>query len=462
MIAQKIYEKKLKLPKYVKNWVEDYFPVYQFIRKGEEILSSDRKGEIIKRQLRSNTNFERLSKKEYLTVILTTSKRIEYQTFRVFFDINPITKKEVFQYRLHAMLKFENNKVYGIHYNPYTQDVAAGFRGINYGGFRHADEGLFYPIDNNDFKNSQLKFIENIACLISPSHYSSRTFRRLERAYKYRTGIEGIQRLGGYRLVEQIVNDYNNNVDMRILTKSFVIRNRKHIQNNFAWEDVLLMETCRELGVPENIEYSKIINVDQLKSLKIHPAQHSKTRLLNYILKQGKDYIYYRDYLHMLDQLGIPAEERIVFYPKDLIVAHDDAVDKINLLNISMEVLVNKPLDDKTQEVYKELSKLEYTGDKYQVLAPRNLTDIMLEGKNLNHCVGGSMHLKGHSNQDFAIMFVREKDKRDESLVTFTYEYDGRVSQVQGYGNRNNLEYLPEIKEFIFNEWLEKVVNGEL
>ena len=88
--------------------------------------------------------------------------------------------------------------------------------------------------------------------------------------------------------------------------------------------------------------------------------------------------------------MGIPAEDRIVFYPKNLTEAHDDLVRRINLLEVDEELESNTDLDEKARDLYNELSELEYTGDKYSVVAPKGLKDILLEGKELNHCVGGS------------------------------------------------------------------------
>lgn len=457
MIYQKIYKNRLKPPKKFENWVKDFFPIYEFTSKGEVIKTSERKGDVTRRQLRSNTNFNRLSKNDFFTIIQSTSKRIELQIYKVFFEINEKTLKEEFYFALHSMMKYENGDEIGIHTTAYGEPIyKGGFRNIVQGVFQYADDGVIYPYSDKTFYKSELRHIQNVSGLISPKNWNSRLQKRLSRVYKYRLGIEAIQRLGGYRLVEDISSD-KNIADMRFVTKSYVIRNRKHVSKNCNYHEIEFYEELRKQGIQEDERYASVISVYELRSLHLHPAQHSKTRLLNYLIRQGEKYDYYKDYLDMLNQLGIPAEDRIVFYPKNLTEAHDDLVRRINLLEVDEELESNTDLDEKARDLYNELSELEYTGDKYSVVAPKGLKDILMEGKELNHCAGGSRYLKGHANKDFAIMFLRNKNSVSESLITFTYHYDGRVSSIHGYGNKDDLEYLDEAKDFIKKDWLKRV-----
>ena len=216
MIYQNMYKNRLKPPKKFENWVKGFFPIYEFTSKGEVIKTSDRKGEVTKRQLRSNTNFNRLSKNDFFTIIQSTPKRIELQIYRVFFEINKATKKEEFYFKLHSMMKYENGEEIGIHATSFNESkYKQGFRNIVQGVFQYADDGVVYPYSDDTFKSSELRYIQNVSGLIEPKNWNSRLQKRLSRVYKYRHGIEAVQRLGGYRLAEDISSD-KNIADMRV------------------------------------------------------------------------------------------------------------------------------------------------------------------------------------------------------------------------------------------------------
>lgn len=146
-------------------------------------------------------------------------------------------------------------------------------------------------------------------------------------------------------------------------------------------------------------------------------------------------YRFYKDYLEQAQKLDAFTTDSSFLFPRDFMAAHDRIAD-----------LYNAKLEAERQEKEKELMKKSaaltkrlreqygYEDEHYTIVLPRTMVDIVHEGKELRHCVGG--YAQRHFEGVTVIVFIRRKEA--VSTPYFTVELrPGTGSIVQIHGLRN-------------------------
>ncbi|MGL5649550.1 MAG: PcfJ domain-containing protein [Clostridium sp.] len=128
-----------------------------------------------------------------------------------------------------------------------------------------------------------------------------------------------------------------------------------------------------------------------------------------------------RDYARMMSRIS----EKYDKYPKNFLTTHRIATRNYNRLSVMFD-------EEKFKDTIDE--RLEYTGKKFTVIYPKSTQEIKDESVQQNHCVSSYIKrvIDGHCN----ILFLREKDKPEESLVTLELNGD-RINQAKGKFNRD-------------------------
>lgn len=185
----------------------------------------------------------------------------------------------------------------------------------------------------------------------------------------------------------------------------------------------------------------------------------SPKKVLNYINKQKsyyeKPYAIYHlsDYWQMAEELHYDLSRLDVVFPKNLKTAHDNAVDNVNTLREEERIKQQVEIQKKQEEGYKKRKKkLEkmylYDNGKFCIVIPEGVEDIVREGAELKHCVGG--YAARHCRGTTTIVFMRRSDDKSKRLVTIEIKDDTKEI-MQNYGYRDRL-VTDEEQEFI-NEW---------
>lgn len=153
-----------------------------------------------------------------------------------------------------------------------------------------------------------------------------------------------------------------------------------------------------------------------------------------------------RDYVRMNMDIGNTKYNK---YPKSLKMAHDLAMR-------NFRVNQSEVLTKLYGKVVGRLKGLEFKEGDYVVVHPKSVKSIVMEGTSLNHCV--ARYIKDVVDGKTSIMFLRHKDRLNDSLVTLEVK-DNRVVQAKGNFNRS-----PSPEEFAFiglySKYLEKVEKG--
>lgn len=113
----------------------------------------------------------------------------------------------------------------------------------------------------------------------------------------------------------------------------------------------------------------------------------------------------------------------------------------------------NREKEAKMAKLDEKRKILEYEDDEFIIKLPKKLSEIILEGQRLSHCVGG--YTENHANGNTTIMFLRKKSDEDTSFYTIEIrggDKDKRIQQIHGKHNRwlgNNPEVVPFVMRWL-------------
>lgn len=148
-------------------------------------------------------------------------------------------------------------------------------------------------------------------------------------------------------------------------------------------------------------------------------------------------YRFYKDYLEQAQKLDAFTTDSSFLFPRDFMAAHDRIADLYNTKLEAERQEKEKELMKKSAALTKRLwERYGYEDEHYTIVLPRTMGDIIHEGKELRHCVGG--YARRHFEGATVIVFVRRK----EAVKTpyFTVEFDPTtrlIRQIHGFANCN-------------------------
>lgn len=97
----------------------------------------------------------------------------------------------------------------------------------------------------------------------------------------------------------------------------------------------------------------------------------------------------------------------------------------------------------------KAILKYETVVGDCAFLVPKELNELVAEGKALHHCVGGSSYVDGHKQGKTTIVFVRRKEAIEKPFYTLELRNE-IIIQLRG---KHNQVAPPEVKEAA-DSWL--------
>ena len=419
----------LKPPKAFFEWCYYNMPTYKWANKQQTIVASERKHFLTyEKRLTKNARLTFFDRRDHYRIILSTSKRIEIQTYEVrsLFEKG----KQYFQVKLVNLEHFSNDK--HIKFGA-VSDTTYDFRLVQLGNMlsMYAQRPSLYP---NQWKD-RLFAVSELRYLTIDSIYGD----EIAFIYKYRQRIEYAQRINAPALAEQIIE---RKLDMRSITMKWLKRNKVFFRNSKrSYQAYQVKQALESLGTKYIAGVEAFMGADDVQKM---PKGGKPITFQNYLMKQKRTMGFYQDYIDMLNEIGIPITP-MKCLPKDLKMAHDKAVDTLNAMK---REIVRKEFTKRANEE----SFLEMTIKEVQFILPREANDLIEEGKSLKHCVGGSSYINQHADGRTTIVFARKADEPDKPY--YTLEYRGsRLIQVSGWDNKKPDEQLRKV----VNQWLQIV-----
>lgn len=128
----------------------------------------------------------------------------------------------------------------------------------------------------------------------------------------------------------------------------------------------------------------------------------------------------YTDYLNMRETLGYDMTNSVYIFPRNLYDAHQLMVDETRHRRDEKHIVaMTEKYNAGVQKRYKGLcKKYKLNTGAFVFMPAQTVKDIIMEGRNMHHCVGGENYLKKHSEGKSAIVFMRYADKKEECYIT--------------------------------------------
>lgn len=170
-------------------------------------------------------------------------------------------------------------------------------------------------------------------------------------------------------------------------------------------------------------------------------------RMARYLLEHEVEKHDYDNYLRQCVQLKYNLHDTAISMPHDFMAMHTRCSEMIRH-NESQEAR----LKFKENMAYRR--QLEFASGGLFIRQPKNMTEIVNEGKHLHHCVGG--YADRHAYMKLHIMFIRRADKPDVPFYTVEVDLFGEIVQVRGL---RNCKTTPEVDTFIeaYKDYLAEV-----
>lgn len=145
----------------------------------------------------------------------------------------------------------------------------------------------------------------------------------------------------------------------------------------------------------------------------------------------------YKDYLRFCVDLEYNMRDDFILYPKNLKEAHDRASD---MLDRRKAAVYNQGI----ASAYADLAKrFEMKKFGMMIVPPKSAEQIVQEGQELHHCVGG--YLPRIVKKECIILFLRKTKEPDKPFYTVEVQ-NGEVVQIRGESNCNPSE---KVKQYM-------------
>lgn len=196
-------------------------------------------------------------------------------------------------------------------------------------------------------------------------------------------------------------------------------------------------------------------------------------QIANYLKKQKKisypNLVYpsivsqWQDYINMANKLNKKLDDEMTYRPRELKRRHDEyaeEIERIRMLEMAradrryarQEVEKYNKKFPKAKEVLKRIkAKLEWENDEYRIVVPKELTDIIFEGRQLHHCAGATdRYFDRIEQEETYICFLRKKEHPKEPFYTIEVEPGGTIRQHRGmYDEEPDIEKVkPALREW--------------
>lgn len=171
----------------------------------------------------------------------------------------------------------------------------------------------------------------------------------------------------------------------------------------------------------------------------------------------------WEDYLQMCEKMGKNMDDEMVYRPRELKRRHDEVVVDLNQMTILKEMENNKDAKEayakEMREKYPQAEgilndireRYEFENEEYRIIVPKNLVEIVEEGRALHHCAGSTERYYDRiESRETYICFLRRKQTPGIPFYTIEVEPSGTIRQHRSYLDEE--PGIEEIREFL-REW---------
>lgn len=331
-------------------------------------------------------------------------------------------------------------------------------------------KGMVYPRTFYDLNKHELKYT-GLLHMVRKCGYMDPT------KYLYRLSVipvlEQVVKAGLYKLANEIYDEWKSpefsneqkgglakilGIDKQRLKRLRVLNGGTDILN---W---LQIEKQLNINLSDDLICWYIKNGQSPNNFHFLLDRMSFVQIKNYLVRQQKEnqeeigdiVNTWKDYLSMADRLHMDVYDEIVYRPTGLYKRHEEAVRSIEKLELSVtvaELLEKYPLTNQVISGLQE--KYGFQDNTYTILAPKNIEDILKEGRDLHHCIDKKEEYFERINQkETYILFLRKTEQPDKPYYTLEIEPGGVIRQKRTEYNRQKKD-IEKAKAFLKSWQLE-------
>lgn len=214
-----------------------------------------------------------------------------------------------------------------------------------------------------------------------------------------------------------------------------------------AIPDKVIGWMCRQNVMPEDLQFILgRMNVVQI-------CNYMRRQMFIYHMNAREMLTTWKDYLNMAAGFHYNVSDEIVYRTAKLKKRHDELVKRSSDKNIAVragELLTKFPhIDDICQSL---AAKYGYAGEKYTILAPTCVMDILVEGDALHHCIASSdRYLERMEKHESYLLFLRKTNDPGKAYYTMEVEPNGTVRQIRTEYDRQKSD-IAAARKFL-REW---------
>lgn len=193
----------------------------------------------------------------------------------------------------------------------------------------------------------------------------------------------------------------------------------------------------------------------------------SPEKIIHYVERMRKEYPSddflsrdWKDYLSMALRLKMDVMDPIVFKPRNLKQRHDQCIEEIRKLGDDEWICeINAKYPEIDSICMSIQDKYAYADDKFTMIVPRGIRDIVEDGRQLHHCSASSeRYFERINRKECYLLFLRKNEDLSKAWYTIEIQPDGTVRQKRtAYNRQDDIE---EVMRFL-KEW-QKVIKRRL
>jgi len=177
-------------------------------------------------------------------------------------------------------------------------------------------------------------------------------------------------------------------------------------------------------------------------------------RIAKYLVDKDISCYDYEDHIKQCLQLGYDLHDTAYSLPHDFYAFHQrsSAMVKYN---------TDKLMNEAFAENYEKRKTLEFRVGNLIAIQPSSCDDIIREGREQKHCVGG--YAERHAYGKLHIMFIRKVSEPEKPYYTMEVSTKGRIVQCRGYCNDFGRDKPAEVLEFerIYQQYLDEIFGNK-
>lgn len=335
-----------------------------------------------------------------------------------------------------------------------------------YSSYYTGHNGTVYPYNIKELEKTIL--LRSSLPMILEKSQTVNCVRYLELEHSFPV-LERVTKAGLTQLAKDVINrDITNasiNSKERELSKALKIdqerlKRLREQNGNYIMLEWLQEEKAADTIYPKTLIPFFVSNKIRAIDIQFIRDRMSVEKIMNYLIRQQEStgeeirqiITTWKDYLNMAKKAKVMVDKEIIYKPKSLRTKHAEIIALLSKGDIKKQANEVRKKFKKVEKHCSELSKYEFADEKYSVIAPKSVEDIIVEGMTLQHCIHTCDYYFERINiKESYLLFLRRTGEEAAPYYTLEVEPSGNIRQKRTTGDNQNKDFdqaIPFLKKW--------------